>query len=77
MEKLAKNKRPQRGPQPPPTYTSRGNVPDGFVTWNHSKPELRMWADRERCDAWAWVRDTFGVVTLDRSRAGTNAHHLN
>ncbi len=76
MEKL-RNKRPQGGPQPPPTYTSRGAAPDGYVTWNHSKPELRTWADRERTDAWVWVRDTFGTVTFDKNRKGTTTHRLN
>ncbi len=76
MEKLTR-KRPQRGPQPPATYTSRGNVPDGYVTWNSSKTELRLWAERGGCDAWVWIRDTFGTVTLDKRRKGTTTHHLN
>lgn len=78
MEKLTR-KRPQGGPQPPPTYTSNGAVPDGYVTWNGSKPELRTWADRERCDAWVKIRDQHGTINfkVPARRKGTDKHHLN
>lgn len=57
-------KRPQRWPQPPPTYTSRGTVPDGYVTWNTSRPELRRVAQRHAVDCFVHVKVWHGTVRL-------------
>jgi hypothetical protein len=75
MEKLTR-KRPQRGPQPPPTYTSLGNVPDGYITWNSSRPELSLATDRARTDCYVYVKQQ-GTVMLDKRRKGTTSHRLN
>jgi hypothetical protein len=74
MEKLTR-KRPQPGPQPPPTYTSHGTVPDGYITWNASRPELRLWLEREYVDSYVYIKTRHGTIRLGGKV--TDTHRLN
>jgi hypothetical protein len=68
-------KRPQRGPQPPPTYTSFGAVPDGYVTWNASRSVLGIAAGSHGARCFAYIKTQQGTVRLGGKV--TDRHRLN
>jgi hypothetical protein len=56
----------QPAPQPPPTYTSRGSVPDGYVTWAGRPIDIDDAAVRERGICYPYLRERAGVIRFGR-----------
>jgi hypothetical protein len=56
----------QPSPQPPPTYTSLGSVPDGYVTWASRRRDIQEAAVRQRGLCYPRLRDRAGVIRFGR-----------
>lgn len=56
----------QPAPQPPPTYTSLGTAPDGYVTWAARRRDIGDAAVRERGRCYPYLRSQAGVIRFGR-----------
>lgn len=66
MKKGAPRIRLQAGPQPPPTYTSRGSVPDGYVTWASRKQDIEVATLRGWGLYYPYLREQAGTIRFGR-----------